>query len=166
MATHTISILGLNTLPNTSGNVYFEPHAINFGSNDRYPLLVGVFKDTATRDTLGFGFRVPQNYVGNPAFLIEYATTATTGDFDSEIDYTSVADGESLDPSADQENIAALTTVPGTARLMDVITITATAANFAVGDKVVGVLARDGADGDTVAASIYIFGLYFQYTDV
>lgn len=166
MATHTIPILGLNTLPDTTGNVYFEPHASNFGANDRYPALIGVFKDTATRDKMGFGFRVPQNYVGNAAFLIEYATTATAGNFDSEIDYTAVADGESLDPSADQEAIAALTAVPGTARLMDIITITATAGNFVAGDKVIGVLARDGADGDTVAASIYIFGLYFQYTDV
>ena len=152
-------------LPDTTGSVYFEPAAINFGANDRYPGLPLVMADTATRIGCGFQFRVPQNYVGTPAFVIEWATTATSGNFDSEIDYTAIADNESLDPSADQENLGAVTAAQGTARLRESTSISATAGNFAAGDLVLGTLFRDGAEGDTIAAAVYIFGLYFSYTD-
>jgi hypothetical protein len=164
MATHVEPVP--LTLPDTSGNVYFEPGAINFESNDRYPGEVCVFKDTATRIGCGFQFRVPQNYVGSPVFLVGYATTATSGTYDVEIDYTAIATTETLDPSADQENLGATDTVPGTARIRDEVSLSATAGNFAAGDIVKGTLFRDGSESDTVAASIYVIGLWFQYVDV
>jgi hypothetical protein len=163
MATHLLPIA--LELPDSSGNAYFEPAAVNFGSNDRYPGMVLVLKDTATRVGCGFKFRVPQNYVGTPKFVVEWATTATSGTFDVEVDYTAIAAGETLDPSSDQENVAATDTAPGTARFRETVELAATGGNFAAGDIVLGSLFRDGADADTIAASVYVFGLYFSYAD-
>lgn len=166
MATHRINILGSATLPDTSGNAYFEPAAVNLQANDRYPLLVFVFTDSGTRIALGVSFQVPPNYVGTPKVGVAVATTATSGDWRFEFDYTAIADGESADPSADQESVAATVTVPGTARLLDVQELSLTAGNFAAGDWVVGRIVRDGAEGaDTLAASLYLLGAYFSYTD-
>jgi hypothetical protein len=168
MAVHHISILGAATLPDTSGNVYFEPAAVNFQANDRYSQSVAVFKDTSTRDTLGGNFRVPQNYVGTAKVGLVWGTTATSGDVRLEFDYTAIADGESGDPSADQESVAATVTVPGTARLLKVTEISLTSGNLVAGDLVQFRIARDGAEAgplDTLAASLYLLAAYFSYAD-
>jgi len=168
MATHHLPILGAATLPDTSGNVYQEPAALNLQSNDRYPHLVFVFADTSTRDTLGGVFRVPQNYVGTPKIGLCWACVPTSGDVRWEFDYTAIADGESADPSADQESVGATVTVPGTARLLEVTEIALTAGNFAVGDLVQFRIARDGAQAgpaDTMAGSLYLLAAYFSYAD-
>lgn len=168
MATHIIPILGPGTLPDSSGNVYAEPAAVNLQANDRYPAIVFVFKDTSTRLALGVSFRVPQNYVGTAKILLRWATTATANKVVWEFDYTSVATGESGDPSADQESVASTgTTVPGTARLLAEESITLTGSNLAAGDFVMGQIIRDGADttNDTAAASAYLLGAYFSYSD-
>jgi len=168
MATHRIQILSFAALPDTSGNVYFEPHAVNFGSNDRYAGMVAVFKDTATRDKLGFRFRVPKNYVGAAKFIVGWAGTVTTGNVRWELDYTAVAtSAESLDPSADQEALGVTSAVAGSARQSVEASMTATAGNFAADDHVMGVLARDGTDAaDTMANGAYLFSLEFEYADV
>lgn len=168
LATRTIPILGAATLPDASGNVYLEPAAVNLESNDRYPGLVPVFKDTSTRLKLGVRFRVPDNYVGSPNIVLLWATTVTSGKVVWEFDYTAIAAGESADPSADQESTSSTgTTVPGTARLVAQDTIALTAANLAPGDWVEGSIVRDGADttNDTAAASAYLLGAFFQYAD-
>jgi hypothetical protein len=169
VSVHHLDILGVATLPDTSGSVYFEPAAVNLQSNDRYPQLVAVFADTATRLTLGGNFRVPQNYVGTAKVGLVWATTVTSGDVRLEFDYTAIADAESGDPSADQESVGATVTVPGTARLLKVTEISLTAGNFAAGDLVQFVISRDGAHAgpaDTAAASLYLLAAYFSYADV
>lgn len=168
MATHKIDLLGAGTLPDTSGNVYQEPASVNMQVNDRYPNLVFVFADTSTRDTLGIAFRVPQNYVGTPLVGLVWATTVTTGNARLEFDYTAIADGESGDPSADQQTVASTVAVPATARLIKVTEIALTAGNFAAGDLVMARIARDGAEAgplDTAAASVYLLAAYFSYAD-
>jgi hypothetical protein len=168
MATHRIPILGAGTLPDTSGNVYFEPASINLQANDRYPHLVAVFKDTATRDKLGGTFAVPKNYVGSPQIVLVWSTVATTGNARLEFDYTAIADGESSDPSADQQTVALTQAAPGTARLYEFAVIALTAGNFAVDDIVQFSIARDGAEAgplDTIADSLYLAAALFEYTD-
>lgn len=169
MATRSINILGAGCVPDTTGSVYFEPAAVNLQSNDRYPELVCVFADTSTRIKLGVNFRVPENYVGTAKIGLIWATTVTSGKVVWEFDYTSIADTESADPSADQESTSSTgTTVAGTARLLKVTEISLTSANLAAGDWVQGVIVRDGADttNDTAAASAYLLGAYFSYSDV
>lgn len=168
VATHKINILGSATLPDVSGNVYPEPAALNLQSNDRYPNIVFVFRDTSTRDALGVAFQVPQNYVGTPKIGLVWGTTVTSGDVRLEFDYTAIADGESGDPSSDQESTGSTVIVPGTARLIKVTEVALTGSNFAAGDWVMGRIARDGAEAgpaDTAAASVYLLGAYFSYAD-
>lgn len=169
MATLHLPILGAATLPDTSGNVYAEPQAVNLQANDRYSGLVFVFADTATRDKLGGSFRVPQNYVGTPKIGFVWACVPTTGNARWEFDYTAIADAESSDPSTDQESVAATVAAPGTARLAKVTEIALTAANFATADLVQFSIARDGLEAgplDTIAGSLYLLAAYFSYADV
>jgi hypothetical protein len=163
MATHVLEIpLG------SSNVVFFEPAAISLQANDLNPQDVAVFKDTTTRDTLGFSFIVPQNYVGTPKIGLIWATTATIGNARLEADVTPVADGESADPAANTESVGATVAAPGTARLQKYTELAFTGSTFAAGDRVQGVIARDGAEAgplDTIAASVYLLSAYFKYAD-
>lgn len=166
MATHFIDVLGAATLPDNSGNVVAEPAAVNFQANDRYPNMVFKFADTATRDTLGGAFMVPQNYVGTAKIGLIWATPVTSGTVRWEFDYTAIADGESGDPSSDQEAVGANATAPGTARLLKFTEISLTGSNFAVGDWVMFRIARDGTDvADTLTGAVYLIAAYFSYAD-
>ncbi len=166
MSTHRIPILGPNTLPDSSGAVYFEPAAVNFQANDRYPHLVAVFADTATKISLGFLFKVPKNYVGTPKIVLVWATTAITGSAVWDVDYRAIADAEDLDPSTDQESVTATSAAPGTARLRKDVSLSLTGTNLAADDVVQGKISRDGADAaDTLAAAAYLVGAFFEYAD-
>lgn len=153
--------------PDTSGSVWIEPAAVNFGANDRYPKNVVVFADTSTRIGVGVTFRVPDDYAGSAASLkVEWSTTATSGTADWEFDYTAVTgdDSETFDPNTDQESAGTTDAASGTARRKQTATITLTAGNFAAGDEVLGTLFRDGSESDTIAANVYVFNAVFQYT--
>lgn len=156
-------------LPDNSGNVFQEPAAVNFQANDLLPEWIWVFLDTATRDRLGVTFEVPQNYVGTPKIGIKWAAVVTTGNARLECDYVSIADAETLDPSAVQESVAVTVACPGTARLLKVTEIALTAANLAPGDHFQAAIARDGAEAgplDTISDRIYVFDVYLSYADV
>jgi hypothetical protein len=159
-----LPILGHGTLP--GANVYQEPAAVNLQANDRYGHLVWVFPDTATKDVLGGTFRVPNNYVGTPVLDALWATTGTSGNVLWDFDYKAIADGESSDPSADDENATSGNiAVPGTARLYKLTSITLSA-NFAAQDLVQFHFGRDGVNESSgVAASVYLAGLWFKYND-
>jgi hypothetical protein len=167
VATYLLPLLNTHSLPDSAGDVYFEPSNVNLNSNDRYSHAVVAFTSQSARRGFYGKFRVPQNYVGTPKVEIEWVTTATTGDVAWDIDYTAIADGESYDPSADQQSATVTDTAAGTARLLNRATITLTAANFAAGDEVQFYLVRDAADAaDTLAATAWLVGLYYSYTDV
>ena len=68
MATHRIPILGWPTVPDNSGDMFFEPYGIKT-INDILIWLVVVFNDTSTRIGLRGGFAVPKNY-SSAAYLI------------------------------------------------------------------------------------------------
>ncbi|MGH7391433.1 MAG: hypothetical protein ACREM3_18530 [Candidatus Rokuibacteriota bacterium] len=168
MATHRIP---MQLYPNPGhANAIYEPTALNFGANDRYPTWCWRFLDTATRDGIGFQVTIPKNYVGTPAFVLVSSATVTTGNLRLELDYRAIAkSGESLDPSTDQETLGLNQAAPGTARLGLESSLAATAANFAVDDVVLGTIVRDGAEGggnaDTIASDWYLFEAYLQYAD-
>lgn len=169
MATYDLPILGSFTRPDTNGDTFWNPAAINFGSNDRYSHMLVEFTSQSARRGIGGAFRVPQNYVGTPVLVIEWATTATTGNVAWDIDYTAVGgdDAESLDPSTDQQTATVTDSASGTARRKMTATISLTAGNFAANDIVLFNFVRDAADAaDTLAATAYLFGLYFRYADV
>lgn len=165
MATHQIPIFSWGALPDTSGNAWFEPASLT-QTNDRYAQLVARFKDTATKDSIGFRFQIPQNYVGTPKFKVCWTTTATTGNAIWTVDYSSAAQTASLDPSADEEALTVTTAAPGTSQTGVQSSMTATAGNFATGDICQGKLSRNGAGADTIAADLVIYDCFFEYVDV
>lgn len=165
MATHRISIGTWPLLPDTSGNVWLEPAAVT-QTNDRYPQMVARFKDTATKDSLGFRFQVPLNYVSNPKFVVCWTTTVTSGNAVWNVDYNSAGQTASLDPSADEENLSVTTAAPGSSQTGVQSSMSATAGNFATGDICQGKLSRNGAGADTIAADLVVYEACFEYQDV
>jgi hypothetical protein len=164
MATFIIDVTPF-LMPDTSGNVWWEPAALT-QTNDRYAQMVLRFKDTSTKDTAGFYFLVPNNYVGTAKFIVVWTTTATSGNAIWTVDYTSAAQTATLDPSSDEESLTVTTAAPGSSQTGVVSTMTATAANFAAGDICEAKLGRNGAGSDTIAADLVVYKLYFQYADV
>lgn len=166
MATHRMSILN-RMIPDTSGNVWFEPAALSQPTNDRYPQMVLRYKNTATKDGAGGNFRVPKNYASAPKFYVLWATTATSGDAIWDLEYTAIAKtAESVDPSADQEGLTVTTAAQGTTQLTSESSVSATAGNFTIDDLVQFKLSRDGASADTIGADIAVYDVVFEYSDI
>lgn len=167
MATHTPSILGANTVPDTSGSVFMIPYD-TLATNDVWKFLVWVFADTATRIGLRGLFRVPPDYVGTAKIIVEWTSTATSGDVEWDFDYRAVGgnDTESMDQAGTQESVNNNDTAPTAANRKLSAELTLTSANLAAGDLVEFELFRDGTDvGDTMAAAAIMFGAYFSYSD-
>jgi hypothetical protein len=167
MATHRLPILGFPTVPDASGDVFFEPYTVK-ATNDVWGRLVAIFNDTATRIGLRGGFTVPKNYVDSANLVIVWTSTATSGDVEWDFDYRAVGgdDTESLDQAGTQESVNANDTAPSAAHERMEISIALTDGNFAVDDEVEFELFRDGTDGgDGMAAAGIVFGVFFEYAD-
>ena len=169
MATHRIALFGPATLPDTSGNVFLEPSSVK-DANDLYPGLILIFNDTATRLLIRGRRRIPANYVGSARIKGRWWTTATTGNARWEFDYRAIADGESADPTTNQESVGQTQAAPGTARLYEEFDMALTSANIAVDDMLQFALVRDGAEAgpaDTIAAalSVDLESVVLEYSD-
>lgn len=165
MATYHLPILGVNTQPDFSGNVFLEPYSAK-ATNDLFDMLVLTFNDAAARIGVAGMFRVPDNYVGTPKLVIEWTSTATAGNVVWDFDYRGVATGESLDPATAQEQVTVTDAAPASAHNRETAEIALTGGNLAAGDLVEFELFRDGADAsDTMAAAAILFNAYFQYAD-
>ena len=165
MAVHRINILGPNTLPDDSGDVFFEPYSIK-ATNDVWGYLIAIFNDTATRIGLRGKFNVPQNYVGSANLIIIWTSTATAGNVEWDFDYRAVGGAESLDQAGTQESVNSNDAAPGSTDERQELSIPLTDANFAAGDEVPFELFRDGTDGgDTMSAAAQLHAAYFQYAD-
>jgi hypothetical protein len=112
MASHALSIINGFTLPDVNGDTYMEPSSINLNANDRYPHTVIAFTSQTARRGVYGKFRVPKNYVGTASIVIEWATTATTGNVAWDIDYRAIASNEPFDPTTDQETATVTDTAP------------------------------------------------------
>ena len=167
MATIRIPILGWSTVPDTSGEVFFEPYTVK-ATNDVWGRLVAVFNDTATRDGLRGGFTVPKDYVNSANLIVVWTSTATSGDVEWDFDYRAVSgdNTESLDQAGTQESVNGNDTAPGAAHRRMELSISLTDGNFAADDEVTFELFRDGTDaGDTMAAAAILFQVLFEYSD-
>lgn len=167
MATHRIPILGWQTVPDTSGDVFFEPYTVK-ATNDNWGLMACIFNDSGTRIGLRGVFQVPQDYVGTANLIVVWTSTATAGDVEWDFDYRAVGgnDTESLDQATAQETVNASDTAPSAVNERMEISISLTDGNFAVADTVEFEHFRDGVDaGDTMAAAAILFGLFFEYSD-
>lgn len=166
MSTYRWPILTSNALPNGLGNVFFEPYSIK-ATNDVMGGMVLIFNDTATRIGIRGNFIVPQNYVGTAKVLVDWTSTAITGDVEWDVDYRALAVGESLDQATVQETVNINDTAPAAIHERQTAELTLTSANLVAGDQVLFELFRDGTDaGDTMAAAAIVFGVYLEYSDV
>ena len=165
MSTWRKSILGHSLRLNSTDGNFIEGSDVK-DVNDVFKNSVIVLNDTGTKIGFYGSFDVPGDYVGGAKFIIKYKTTATSGDFENDIDYSSIATGESGDPAAAQESLNQNDTVPGTARIIAENELTATAGNFAANDICKYAVWRDNTDGgDTVSAAQIIEDVLFEYTD-
>lgn len=167
MATYRLPILNWTIVPDTSGDCFLEPLTVK-ATNDAWSRFVVVFNDTATRIGFHGGFTIPKNYVGTANLIVVWTSTATSGDVEFDFDYRAVGgdNSESLDQSGTQESVNNNDTAPGAAWRRMECSIDLTDGNFAVDDEVEFAFFRDGTDGgDTIAAAVTVFALFFEYSD-
>jgi hypothetical protein len=173
VATHRIPILGFATRPDDTGQCWFEPADLVFGSNDlarQFLLRLGL--SNAAEPTVKHGiygsFRVPKNYIGTPVVVCEWSATVITNSVVFDFDYNTVAgsNAETLDPAAWQQSVTVTQAAPTTARFKRTATIALTAGNFAVDDIVQFFFGRDGVDAaDNMAGAAWVAELTFEYAD-
>jgi len=165
MATHRIPILSFGAVPDTSGDVFFEPYNIK-ATNDIWDRLVLIFNDTSNRDGCHGGFVVPKNYVDSANLIIVWTSTATSNDVEWDFNYRAVGGVESLDQTGEDEAVNTNTTAPSSINLRVETSIALTDSNFAADDEVEFTLFRDGTDGgDLMAAAAIVFSVMFEYSD-
>lgn len=137
-------------------------------TNDYWGQYVYAFDDTGSNVNLYGTFTVPQNYAGTPAIVLVWSAATTTGQHITFFNYRAIGgdDTESLDQVNSQQGVVLTDTAPSAAWERMVRTTSLTAANFAAGDTVQWWLSRIGSNGsDTLAATMAVFGLLFQYAD-
>src|SRR3990167_792127 len=172
MATHRISMLGTNTVPDTSGNCWQEPYTI-LATNDVWGYLIWRFGSSnaaapTTRIGLRGQFAVPKNYVGTAKLIVVWSATLTTGDVVWDMDYRAITgnDTESLDQAGTQESVTGTDTAPGAANRRLELSVNLTSANLAADDSVEFEIFRDATDAeDTMAGSAILVDAYFEYAD-
>jgi len=168
MAIQRLPILGAMTVPDASGDVFFEPYSIK-AANKLWEHLICVFNPaTTTRIGLRGKFPVPQSYVDSANLVIVWTSTAITGDVEWDFDYRAVGgdDTESFDQATAQETVNANDTAPSAIHERMEISIALTDGNFAAGDTVQFELFVDDTDsGNTIAAAVLLFELFFEFAD-
>jgi len=163
MATRRKSIFGIGTIPDDSGNVFFERYDVT-DTAAAWKGLVLAFKDSGTKAGVRGSFEVPQDYVGSAKIVIVWTANETSG--------TCVFDWSVLPRSGVEDMGAAFarttetdsTTKGGTAFTRETNDITLTDADYAKGDEVLYELFRDSIT-DTMAAKCLVFNAYFEYAD-
>lgn len=158
-----IPILDWHTIPDTSGQVFFEPYTIK-ASVDNWEHGHWIFNDNSTRNELFGVFAVPQDYSDGANVVIVWTTTATSGDVEWDFDYNAVGGTETIDGTV-QQSVNSADTAPSATDERTELTIALTDGNFAAGDTVTFLIARDASDGgDTITAvAVQLVELFFEY---
>jgi hypothetical protein len=171
MATHQISMLGAQVVPDGTGRCWFESYA-TFATNDVWRHNVVRFLNPASGEAHGiYGqFTVPQNYVSAAQVVPVWTSTATTGNCRWRLTYRTVAgdNANSLDQTSNEQQVSLTDAAPGAAhrRLAPSPGLTPTAANFAAGETVEYLFERlDDTGTDTMAADAVLHDLLFSYAD-
>src|SRR6187399_227306 len=104
MATHRIPILGGQTNPETTGDVYLWPY-VNTATNLFWKHLFWNIIDSDLDVKLYGVFNVPKNYVGTATLVVVWTSAVISGNFGIEFGYRAVGgnDSESLDQATAQQ---------------------------------------------------------------
>lgn len=163
MATIRIPILGHATVPDTSGNVFFEPYSITDTLAVLDPLVL-VFTDSGTKDGVRGQFQVPQDYVGTAKLVIVWTANATAGTCVFDWSVLTRSGTEDMGAAATRTTETGSVTKGATAFTREAHSITLTDADYVAGDEVLFELFRDTVT-DTMAAKALVFGAYFEYAN-
>jgi len=173
-STKTIDMLASGTVPDATGNAFFEPYSV-LGTNDLFRhLILRLGANNAAAPTVKSGvygrFHVPEDYNtgGTVTAIVYWTSTLTSGDVVFDLDYRAIGgdDSESLDQASYQESLTVTDTAPSAANERQVATMTLTASNLAVADTFEFFVGRDGAAGaDTLAGSAIVHEVIFSYTN-
>lgn len=168
MAIHRVSILGHATLPDNSGNCFFEPYSIK-ATNDVWRHGHWIFRNAGSAQIKLYGlFNIPKNFGSAPKIIIIWTTTATSNNTVWDFEYRAVGgnDTESLDQATPQEQLTVTDAAPSATDERLETSINLNAANLAVNDEVEFFIARDKSDAaDNMAAAAQLVVLYFEYSD-
>ena len=161
-STHEITIFQFNTLPNNSGDAFFEPYSVSDTATAFDP-MISRFNDTTTRVVIATAFKIPQNYDSSAQLIMDWTANATTGDANVGLSYLTVGEGEDFGAAA--TSTAAATFSKGStafSRVRSVLDLTST--DFARGDIVLCDYFLDGTlTTTTLAAAMLTFSANFRY---
>ncbi len=163
MATHRISILGPMTIPDTSGEVFFEPYDVADTGAVVIPLILA-FNNSGTKDGVRGSFQVPEFYVDTANLQIIWTANATSGTCAWDWSVLTRSGSEPMGAAATRTSETTVPMKGGTAFTREEATITLTDADYVAGDEVLFELFRDTIT-DTMAAKAVLFGAYFEYND-
>lgn len=140
-----------------------NPPGVSFVGSRRVLLF-----DDDTDEIIYYTFRMPQDYSSGLTLKFQYSmVSATTNEVIIGCEVMAVSDGEDVDTdSYDTVNTSSATTVPGTAGLIDEISLTLTNADsVAAGDYVSIKIRRDANNaGDDAAGDMEFWGASLEYT--
>lgn len=167
MATHNISILGVNLSMGTSGGVYIAPLSSQLSLTNSKDTLVIVMTDPGGGGDHGIEgkFRVPENYVGSEVLVISYILDGAVGGNAVGFGYQVLAliNDESADAAYGTLRTAAET--PGEAD-EDLVeeTIDISADTYVAGDEAFFSFVIDDS-AHAYTGNVLLTGLAFEYSD-
>jgi hypothetical protein len=168
-AAHNKTIIKLisnwTLMPDSSGNTFLEPASVK-QTNDRYPGVVAIFKDSGNKTGIGFYDIVPADYVGSASLGIVWGSVSTLGsNAVLGFDYNSGALASTLDVSSDTETVSA-TVADSTTTMMGVVTeIAITSGNLTPNGKIEGIAWRNSGGSDNLAADVVVKAIYLKYNN-
>jgi hypothetical protein len=162
MATQRMPILGFNTTPDTSGEVYPNLYS-TIDSGAVIDPLVLVFA-AATKNGVRGSFRVPEIYVDSAVLKIVCTANATAGTIVFDWSVLTRSGTEDMGAAATRTTETGNVTKGGTAFTREEVSITLTDTDYVAGDEALFELFMDGVTA-TIAAPVAVFGVYFQYAD-
>ena len=133
---------------------------LNVGAQERQFLAF----DATTNETCDWTFPVPSGWTGTITALIAFRmASATSGDVDLDIQVESIADNESTTASSfDTVNSLDNQTVPGTAGLIDILTLTLTNNDSSAAGEMLRIRFNRDAASDTAAGDLELFWIEIQ----
>ncbi len=168
MATHRVPMLGFQTMPDSSGSVWFEPTSVDL-SNESFSYIVLKYEESPSDITCYGAFNIPQNYASGGSAVVVWNCNPTTGDADFGLRWRSVggsAGALSL-VQAIQGSATSLDVAPSSASGRVETKITITAADISAGSTLQFGVSRATTGTDAaVAGPIYVHGVLFEYEDV
>jgi len=169
MATHDMSILTANVVPDATGKTFFEPISVAtaLGTGTMKELVITMQAPAAVADTGFYGaFTVPSNYSGTPVLIIRGVLGEAANTLGFGISSIQTAHSETIEVVMDTEDADSNATWTGLAAeemYEETIALTPAAA-YVAGDVIHFYFYReDGADDQT--GEFWLTDLLFRYND-